>query len=281
MGSSLSTGGYRSNGAVSRRLLQCVPLFSSLDDEQLAELLHAVEYRHYPRQSYLISAGAHADGLYVLVAGSAKVLVADGEGREVILSVLGPNDFFGEVALIDGLPQSTSVQALESCQTLYIPRYAFLSCFKNSLQAAVLMLRTVVTRLRNADRHIESFALLDVHGRVARVLSESAREVAGRWIVDIGSQRIALMVAASREMISRVLRRLEAERLIARSKRKIILLDRAALAQRGRVPLSGVCITSEALAAKGGPLPSRANVTPVAPADMRVHAKASDRTLTG
>ena len=250
MRATLCTRTYRSNGAVSRRLLQCVPLFSSLGDQQLNDLLHAVEYRHYTRQAYLISAGAEADGLYVIVAGSAKVLVSDGEGREVILSMLGPNDFFGEVALIDGLPQSTSVQALESCETLYVPRYAFLSCFKNSLEAAVLMLSTAITRLRNAERQVESFALLSVHGRVARVLSEAAREAAGRWLVDLGSQRIALMVAASREMISRVLKRLEEDGLIMRSSRKIFVLDRKALGALGRLPGSEATGTTDEMAPK-------------------------------
>lgn len=235
MGSNLCSRSYRSNGVASRRLLRCVPLFASLGDDQIAEILKSVEYRHYSRHSFLVAAGEDADGLHVIVTGSAKVLVSDGEGREVILGVLGPNDFFGEVALIDGLPQSTSVQALESCQTLYVPRYAFLACFRHSLEAAVIMLRAVVTRVRNADRQIESFALLDVHGRVARLLSESAHEVDGRWVVDLGSQRISLMVAASREMISRVLKRLEDEHLIARSKRKIIVIDKPGLARLGRI----------------------------------------------
>jgi len=277
MGAILCSRSYRSNGAVSRRILQCVPLFSSLSDQQLDELLQAIEYRHYARQAFLTTAGADADGLYVIVAGSAKVLVADDDGREVILSVLGPNDFFGEVALIDGLPQSTSVQALESCQTLYVPRYAFLACFKNSLEAAVLMLRTVVTRLRHADRLIESFALLDVHGRVARLLSETAREIAGRWLVDLGSQRIALMVAASREMISRVLKRLEDDRLIMRSKRKIIVLDRAALAQLGRLP---GCAAPAEMALKNSSIAPRVSLRPVASGNARLRAEASNEPFS-
>ena len=95
----------------------------------------------------------------------------------------------------------------------------------------MLMLRSVVARLREADRKIESLALMDVYGRVARLLMEHAREIDGRWIVEPGSEQISRMVGASREMVSRVLKDLREKGLIVRDKRKIVVLDRASMAR--------------------------------------------------
>src|SRR4029434_7691510 len=94
---------------------------------------------------------------------------------------------------------------------------------------AMLILRSVVTRLREADRKIASLALMDVHGRVSRVLIELAREVDDVWVVDTGSEEMARMVGASREMVSRVLKEMRDSGLIRRDKRKIIVLDRASM----------------------------------------------------
>ncbi|HEY0336635.1 MAG TPA: helix-turn-helix domain-containing protein, partial [Burkholderiales bacterium] len=100
---------------------------------------------------------------------------------------------------------------------------------------AMLILRNVVGRLREADRKIASLALMDVHGRVARLLMDLARDVNGLWVVDTGSEEMARMVGASREMVSRVLKEMRDGGLIRRDKRKIIVLDRASMDQRGTV----------------------------------------------
>jgi CRP/FNR family cyclic AMP-dependent transcriptional regulator len=153
----------------------------------------------------------------------------DGEGREVTLTIIGPSEFFGEMSLIDDKPRSASVEALDGCEILYISRAAFLTCLKDNFEVAMLMLRSVVGRLREADRKIASLALMDVHGRVARLLIELAREVNDVWVVDTGSEEMARMVGASREMVSRVLKEMRESGLIRREKRKIIVLDRASM----------------------------------------------------
>ena len=104
-----------------------------------------------------------------------------------------------------------------------------MSCFRNHFDAAALMLRLVVSRLREADHKIASLALLDVHGRVARLLIELAKDVNGVWVVDTGSEEIARMVGASREMVSRVLKNMIEQGVIKRDKRKIVVLDRASM----------------------------------------------------
>jgi CRP/FNR family cyclic AMP-dependent transcriptional regulator len=223
------------NLAVNTTILKTVPLFSLFSDHELATLFPAIQHRSYPRHSFMLRAGEKTDALYIILSGKAKVVIDDGDGREVTLTTIGPSEFFGEMSLIDEKPRSASVEALEACEVLYISKPAFMACLKDNFEAAMLILRNVVARLREADRKIASLALMDVHGRVARLLLDLARDVNGIWVVDTGSEEMARMVGASREMVSRVLKEMRDGGLIRRDKRKIIVLDRASMDQRGTV----------------------------------------------
>ena len=223
------------NLAVNPTILKTVPLFSLFSDHQLAALFPAIQHRSYPRHSFMLRAGERSDALYIILSGRAKIVIDDGEGREVTLTTIGPSEFFGEMSLIDEKPRSASVEALEPCEVLYISKPAFMACLKDNFEAAMLILKSVVTRLREADRKIASLALMDVHGRVARLIMDLAKESNGNWVVDTGSEEMARMVGASREMVSRVLKDMRDSGLIRRDKRKIIVLDRASMDQRGAV----------------------------------------------
>jgi len=220
------------NLAVNPTILKTVPLFSLLSDHQLASLFPAIQHRSYPRHAFMLRAGERPDALYIILAGRAKVVIDDGDGREVTLTLIGPSEFFGEMSLIDEKPRSASVEAIEPCEILYISKAAFMTCLKDNFDVAMLILRAVVGRLREADRKIASLALMDVHGRVARLLMDLAREVNDVWVVDTGSEEMARMVGASREMVSRVLKEMRESGLIRRDKRKIIVLDRASMNER-------------------------------------------------
>ncbi len=220
--------------ALNPNVLKNVPLFSSFTDQQLAALLPAVQHRRFPRGSYVIRAGEETDALYIILAGRAKVLIPDDDGNEVILAMIGPNDFFGEMGLLDDQPRSASVETTESCEMLRISRSAFLTCLKDNFDAAMLIIRNLVKRLREADRKIESLALIDVYGRVARLLIELAKPVEGQWIIEKAppKQEIARMIGASREMVSRVVKDLNERGVIRADKRKIYVLDRQSMGGR-------------------------------------------------
>src|SRR5690348_17602064 len=102
--------------SVSMLLLRNVPLFSVLSEHQLGLLTAAVSRKSLPRGTTVIAAGDVTDSLYVVISGRLKVMMSDDEGREVILAILGPNEFFGEMGLIDDHPRSASVVALEACE---------------------------------------------------------------------------------------------------------------------------------------------------------------------
>lgn len=223
--------------AITPAILKAVPLFTSFSDEQTSLLASCVQHRRYSKGAAILRAGEETEALYIIMSGRVKVLIPDEEGREVILTMLGPQDFFGEMGLLDELPSSATVETLEACDTLRIPRTAFLTCLEGNAELAMLVLRNLVKRLRDADRKIESLALIDVYGRVARLIIDMAENIDGQWVVKRApaKQEIARMIGASREMVSRVVKDLQEKNLIHTDKRKIIVLDHQSMAQRGSV----------------------------------------------
>ena len=123
--------------ALNPNILKSVPLFSSFTDAQLASLLPAVQHRSFPRNAYIVRAGEETDALYIILSGRVKVLIPDAEGHEVILSVMGPHDFFGEMGLLDDQPRSASVETLEPCEMLRISKSGFIGCVRENRDLAM------------------------------------------------------------------------------------------------------------------------------------------------
>lgn len=193
-------------------LLRRVPLFALLTDEQAQFLGSAVTKVRFRRGDLLVERGQHSAGLYVLISGRARVLAADARGREVIFTSLQSGDPVGEMSLIDGEPHSATVVAEVQTDALLLDRSAFLRCLPAEGSVAYSVLMGLVQRLRHADRTIESLALMDVYGRVARVLIDSAAPAPdghGVLAKKVSRQDIARMIGASREMVSRVMKDLE------------------------------------------------------------------------
>jgi len=167
--------------------------------------------RGFPRGAMIISAGEMTDSLYIVISGRLKVMMSDDEGREVILAILNPNEFFGEMGLLDDAPRSASVVALEPCELLVLSKRDFKKCLEDNFELALTMMRGLVKRLREADKKIGSLALMDVYGRVARLLLEMSETVNSEKIVTkkLAKQDIAKMIGASREMVSRVMKDLQ------------------------------------------------------------------------
>jgi CRP/FNR family cyclic AMP-dependent transcriptional regulator len=197
--------------AVSTAVLKNVPLFASFPDDQLRVLASLVARRSAARGAMVMVAGDATDSLYIVLSGRLKVMMSDSEGKEVILSILGPSEFFGEMGLIDDSPRSASVVALEPCELLSITKRDFNKCLAESFDMAMAVMRGLVRRLREADRKIGSLALLDVYGRVARLLLDMSENVDGQKMVTrrLPKQDIAKMIGASREMVSRVMKDLQ------------------------------------------------------------------------
>ena len=164
---------------------------------------------------------------------SAKVLMRDEQGREVILAILGSGEFFGEMGLLDDSPRSASVVTLEPCELLSISKVDFKRTLAENSDLSLTVMRGLVKRLREADQKIGSLALMDVYGRVARLLLQMAEEVDGEKVVvkKLSKQDIAKMIGASREMVSRVMKDLELGGYIEVRGRSVVLRNNILLAE--------------------------------------------------
>lgn len=200
-----------------RLFLRRVPLFAGLNEAQIDLLAVGSQRRSFARGKTIVAEGEASQTLFIMLSGRAKVQRSDSDGKEVILAVIGSGEFFGEMSLIDDEPRSASVITLESCELLSIRQESFRAILNQSTEICLAVMMGLVRRLRSADRKIESLALLDVYGRVARVLLDSSEMIDGQRIVRnrLPRQQIAKMVGASREMVSRVMKGLETEGYIA------------------------------------------------------------------
>jgi len=212
---------------VSTAVLKAVPLFASFPEDQLRMLTSVVTRRSLPRSTTVMASGDPTDSLYIVLSGRLKVMMSDAEGKEVILSILGPGEFFGEMGLIDDAPRSASVVSIEACELLSIAKRDFKKCLAENFEMAQAVMRGLVRRLRDADRKIGSLALLDVYGRVARLLLDMSETVDGEKIVTkrLPKQDIAKMIGASREMVSRVMKDLQTGGYIEMRGSSIVLRD--------------------------------------------------------
>ncbi|KTT21552.1 Crp/Fnr family transcriptional regulator [Pseudacidovorax intermedius] len=193
-------------------LLRRVPLFSALTPAQSANIADVVVKKRFKRGELIVEQGKRSNALYIILAGRARVLNSDNRGREVILATLQAGDYIGEMSLIDGEPHSATVRADIQVDVLVLGQEAFARCVPDNSSMTYNILRGMVRRLRQADRKIESLALMDVYGRVARCLQDFAvDDGSGTMVVRerISRQDLAKMVGASREMVSRVMKDLE------------------------------------------------------------------------
>jgi CRP-like cAMP-binding protein len=193
-------------------LIRRVPLFSMLTAEQARSVADGVVKRRYRRGEIVVEQGKKSNALFILLNGRARVLTSDSRGREVILAVLEAGDYVGEMSLIDNQSHSATVRCEVQSDMLILGRPEFARCLPENSSLSYAIMRGLVSRLRSADRQIESLALLDVYGRVARTLLDMAEDDAdGQKIIrgKVSRQDMAKIVGASREMVSRVMKDLE------------------------------------------------------------------------
>jgi CRP/FNR family cyclic AMP-dependent transcriptional regulator len=193
-------------------LLRRVPLFSMLTASQAEAVSTAVVKARFKRGESIVEQGKKSNALSIILTGRARVMTTDSRGREVILATMHPGDYIGEMSLIDNEPHSATVRAEIQIDVLVLGRLEFAKCLSENSSMAYAVMKGLVQRLRHADSKIESLALMDVYGRVAKALLEfSIPDAQGNAIIrdKVSRQDLAKMVGASREMVSRVMKDLE------------------------------------------------------------------------
>ncbi|HKO00574.1 MAG TPA: Crp/Fnr family transcriptional regulator [Thermoanaerobaculia bacterium] len=211
-------------------------LFAELDDRELASIAAVAKSRRYSKDDVVFHADESGDIFCLIKEGQVKVTMISPEGKEIILSMLGPGDFFGEMALLDNEQRSATVIATETLELVTIWRSDFLQILQENFSITKKVLAELSRRLRRASNRIESLATMDVYGRLARFFLDLAREQ-GKSL-DNGyvavtrptHQSIANMIGTSRETVSRLIHDLMKQNLLL-SEGKTVYLRQTALDQ--------------------------------------------------
>lgn len=191
--------------------LRNVPIFAELEESEVQKIVRVGLRKKYKKGSIILLEDEAGAALFVIVAGKVKIVRMDDDGREVILSILGESDFFGEMAILDGLTRSASAIALTKSELFMIHRRDFLKLLHDYPSVSVALLRELTLRLRKADAQIKSLSLKDAAGRVAAVILQLADDIGkirkGRVEIDELplQQDLANMAGTSRETISRMI----------------------------------------------------------------------------
>lgn len=215
--------------------LATVPLFRSLAPAEVTVFAGLAREKSYPKGSVILFEDDPGDSLFVVRAGRVKVVLVSEDGREVILGILGVGEHFGELSLIDDQPRSAHVVAMEESTLLVLRREDFRRRVEQNPAVAWALLLELSRRLRRADEKIGSLVLLDVPGRIARMILDAAAE-GGSDLIDkpLTHQTIAHVIGASRETVSRAMREFVEAGWINTDKRRIRITDRVALEKRSQ-----------------------------------------------
>ena len=209
---------------LSYAVLSKVSLFASLAEAELQAIRSQALIKTFPRNALLLNEGDPTDSLYVIINGRVRVYCSDEEGNEIVLDEFGPLDYFGELALIDHEPRSASVMTLEPSRLAIIHRKDFLHYLSHHPNIAINLLKTLVSKLRRETESVKSLALMDVYGRVAKLLLDLAEEREGQLRVErLTYREIGSRVGASREMVGRIFKDLKQGGYITFEKNEIIL----------------------------------------------------------
>ncbi len=212
-------------------LRRCV-LFSRVDDETLARCIDSLRSRRYRRNETIFHQGDPGDSLYVIEAGSVKIVLPDPEGEEgAIIATLGPGDFFGELALLDGEEHSATAIALESTEALVLRRDTFERLVDEDPNLRRALFAGLVGELRRLTYHVGELHFLNLPGRLARRIVRMAREADPaaqgeiRLSWPFSQSELASMIGGTRQTVNRLLADFTAEGLIRIEKETLVVPD--------------------------------------------------------
>jgi CRP/FNR family transcriptional regulator, cyclic AMP receptor protein len=231
----MAVGDDRTAAAALRRC----GLFGGADDAAIETLIRVLRVRRFRRGETIFHQGDPGDALFVLDRGSVKVVLPSDEAAEpAIVAILGPGEFFGELAILDGAPHSATIVAVEPTETLVLHRDAFLALIDSDPGLRRALLASLATEIRRLTGHVEDLHFLDLPGRLAsRILrlSESAGTAADDGTVRIAwpytQSELAGMIGGSRQSVNRVLADLADQELVRIEREQLVVLDPARLAR--------------------------------------------------
>ena len=182
--------------------------------------------RTYAKGVVLVNEGDESDSFYMIESGKVRVFGSDEEGNEITYNVKGPGSYFGEMAALDGVARSASVETTEKSQICVVPKSEFQRVLSEHPSLLLELAKCMARRMRALTGSVKNLALMDVCGRVARTLLEFAEEQNDQLVVEGLSHRdIASMVGAPREVVNRIMQELAAVGCIRREGKRLIISE--------------------------------------------------------
>ena len=159
----------------SKIVLKYVPIFSELEDNILGMIEELGATRNYKKDMLIMDENSeNPSGLFIITKGSVKVTRNDTEGREIILTILGEYEYFGEMSLLDGENPSANVAAMEETELFYLGREQFMQLIEYNPKITYALLEGLIKRLRAADDKIKSLSLLKAEGKIVSAIIQLA-----------------------------------------------------------------------------------------------------------
>ena len=211
-------------------ILKEVPIFGDLSESDLQSVVVNMESQSYKKGRIILKEDSVGEHCYFLIRGRVKITRMSSDGREVILALLGPGDFFGEMSLLSGESRSANVIALEKTKAMTLNTEDFLNTLELHPKVAIGLLRELAIRLQKSDEQIASLSLSDAERRIAITLLRIAEEQGtihqGNVTIDPlpSQQDVANMAGTTRETVSRTYRLMEEDDYVKREGRKLVIL---------------------------------------------------------
>ena len=211
--------------------LKSIPLFANLKEGELREIAKIGIVKGYPAGAHVFFENEIGDVLYIVISGSIKIFRSSEEGRIITLAILRENDFFGEMAIIDGGPHSATAKTLEDSNIMLIHKADFTHTIRKNPEIAEVLLVTLSRRLRGADKQIEDLTFKGNYGKTASMLVTLSERygvnTAEGTLIDmkLTHQELADLVGVARETVTRILNDFKKDGCITVKSRSIIITN--------------------------------------------------------
>ncbi len=221
-------------------VVRSAPLFAALDDEAAAALLSSMSRVELPRTEVLFHEGEAGERLFVITAGKIKLGRTSVDGRENLLTVLGPGEMFGELSLFDPGPRTATATAVSDAQLVGLGHTDLQAFLTGRPDVARHLLQALARRLRRTNDSLADLVFSDVPGRVAKALLDLSRRFgrqtdAGVLVAhELTQEELAQLVGASRETVNKALADFASRGWIRLEARAVVLLDTERLTRRAR-----------------------------------------------
>ncbi|MFM1968515.1 MAG: hypothetical protein RL590_1372, partial [Actinomycetota bacterium] len=216
------------------------PLFTALDEAASASLRASMDSVKIAKGSVLFAEGDEGDHLYVIVEGKLKLGTSSGDGRENLLSILGPGEMFGELSLFDPSPRTSTATAVTDAKLLSLGQEKLIPWLAENPQVALQLLARLAQRLRRTNEAVGDLVFSDVPGRVAKALIDLGERFGkqtddGLFVHhDLTQEELAQLVGASRETVNKALADFAGRNWLKLDGRAVLITDFERLSKRGK-----------------------------------------------